>query len=254
MPSPASPSTTNWFTQNGEAYARYRPSYPQALADHLAALAPGRTLAVDVGCGTGQLTTLLAGSFSRVMGLDASAEQIAHAVAHDRVDYECTPAESLPVEAGTADLVTVAQAAHWFDLPAFYGEVRRIASRGAILALISYGVPRLPSDLDGRFQRFYGKEIGPFWPPERRLVDSGYADLPFPFEELPPPPMVIQARWNLHAWLGYVATWSAVRSALAAGRNDVLEGFAKDLASTWGDPESQRPIEWPIAMRLGRIS
>jgi SAM-dependent methyltransferase len=250
----ATNASTNWFAQGGDAYARYRPHYPPALADYLASVAPRRTLAVDVGCGTGQLTTLLAERFAAVLGVDASADQVAHASSHPHVRYACAPAEHVPLAEGTlVDLVTVAQAAHWFDLPAFYAEVRRIAGEGAVLALVSYGVPRLPPDLDGRVQRFYAEEIGPFWPTERRLVDTGYADLDFPFDPLTPPPMAIEVAWPLGAWLGYVSTWSAVRRAHAAGRDDVLEQFANDLEEAWGDPRTERPISWPIAMRVGRV-
>ncbi|MGX5669457.1 hypothetical protein ACWKWD_01975 [Kocuria rhizophila] len=67
-----------------------------------------------------------------------------------------------PVADGSAVLVTAAQAAHWFDLPAFSAQARRIAAPGVALALISYGVVRVEPDLRKRFERFYWREIGPF--------------------------------------------------------------------------------------------
>ena len=242
----------NWFEQGGQAYARFRPEYPAELAQFLASISPGRTLAVDVGCGNGQLTTLLAAHFDRVAGLDPSADQIAHSTAHPNIAYGCAPAEKMPVADHSADLITAAQAAHWFDLPHFFNEVRRIAVPQAIVALVSYGVLRLEKSLDDRFAQFYWREIGPYWPAERKLVDTGYADLPFPFEEQPVPALEIRKAWTLEELLGYISTWSAVRSIREAGREDILHHFAGDLATLWGDPTRRREVRWSINMRLGK--
>jgi SAM-dependent methyltransferase len=84
--------TRNWFEQDGRAYARFRPEYPQRLASFLAAAAPDHRLAVDVGCGNGQLTQLLAPYFDKVVGIDPSADQIANAIPNERIDYRCAPA------------------------------------------------------------------------------------------------------------------------------------------------------------------
>lgn len=245
--------TRNWFDQGGRAYARFRPEYPRELAAYLASAAPDNRLAVDVGCGNGQLTQLLAPYFDRVIGLDPSADQIANAVPNARIHYECAPAERLPVPDASASLVTAAQAAHWFDLPAFYREVRRIAVPGAVVALVSYGVLNLEPALDRRFQAFYRDEIGPYWPPERKLVDTAYATIAFPFEELTPPALEIRLDWHLSEFIGYVLTWSATRSAREAGKDALLMAFFDDLAALWGDPDVRRPVSWPINMRIGRV-
>ncbi|QJP08842.1 class I SAM-dependent methyltransferase [Pseudomonas multiresinivorans] len=243
----------NWFDQGGQAYARFRPEYPAELASCLASLAPDRALAVDVGCGSGQLTRQLAEHFSSVVGFDPSAEQIAHAAPRANLSYACAQAEELPLADHSASLITAAQAAHWFDLPKFYAEVRRIAEPDAVLALISYGVLHLDGDPGKRFETFYWQEIGPYWPAERKLVDSGYATLDFPFAEFPGPEIAIRLEWTLDEFLGYVSTWSAVRSAREAGREDLLQHFAADLAERWGDPAARLAVSWPINMRIGRV-
>lgn len=243
----------NWFDQGGQAYARFRPEYPAELAAYLASVTPERALAVDVGCGSGQLTRQLAEHFQTVIGFDPSADQIAHAAAQQNVSYACAPAEHLPLPERSTSLITAAQAAHWFDLPRFYAEVRRVAQPGAILALISYGVLRLAGALGERFEQFYWKEIGPYWPAERKLVDSGYATLDFPFAEFAGPEIAIRLEWNLAEFLGYVSTWSALRSAREAGREDLLQRFAADMAERWGDPATRHALSWPINMRIGRL-
>jgi SAM-dependent methyltransferase len=243
----------NWFSAGGEAYARYRPSYPDALPAFLAGIAPSTGLAVDVGCGNGQFTAQLADHFDAVVGLDPSADQIAHAFPHARVRYAEAPAEALGLPDASADLITAAQAAHWFDRPRFYAEARRIAAPNALLALISYGVPEFDATLQPRFATFYWDEIGRYWPPERRLVESGYQGIDFPFEEIGYPAMVIAREWDLPAFLGYLSTWSATRAALEAGEGALLDRFVADITALWGEPETPRPVQWPIAMRLGRI-
>lgn len=246
-------SPHNWFASGGEAYARYRPTYPEALSAYLAEIAPDTTLAVDVGCGNGQFTGQLARHFVEVIGLDPSESQIAHAVAQDRVRYVCAPAEALALPDGCAALITAAQAAHWFDLPRFYAEVRRVAAPGAVLALISYGVPVFDVEIQERFTQFYGQEIGRYWPPERRLVESGYAGIDFTFDEMDWPVMEIRREWDLAAFMGYVSTWSAIRHVAQAGEGHLVTRFGTDMERLWSDPARKRPVKWPITLRLGRV-
>lgn len=245
----------NWFDQGGAAYARHRPDYPEELAAFLAEQAPGRGLALDVGCGSGQFARLLAGHFDRVTALDPSADQLAHAVPHPRIRYVQAPAERLAADGGSADLIAAAQAAHWFDLPAFYEEARRVAVPGGVVALVSYGVLTLEGngEADARFRRFYAHEIGPHWPAERRMVDEGYAAIPFPFAAIPLPPLVIRRDWTLGALLGYIGTWSATRRARDAGDGGLVDRFAADMAELWGDPSTARPVAWPVNGRIGRV-
>lgn len=242
--------SVTWFTSGGD-YAAHRPTYPRELADVLFDAAPDNRCAVDVGCGTGQLTVLLAEKFERVVGVDPSQDQIANATAATNVDYRVSAAEALDVPDASTSLITVAQAAHWFDLPAFYREVRRIAIPDAALALITYGVVQLDDDLVDRFDRFFRDEIGPYWPPERRHVDNGYADLDFPFDRIDAPSVAIVRSWTAAEFAGYLGTWSAVRRARDAGRADVLEHAVDELAEFWGD--GRRTVRWPVSVLLGTV-
>ena len=239
------------FSGNSRNYAAFRPRYPKALAAWLAAKAPGRWLAWDAGCGTGQLSRLLAEHFQRVHATDASAEQIASAEAHPQVDYVAAPAEASGLAPASADLVTAAQAAHWFDLPAFYAEVERVAKPGALVALISYGVFSIDLHLDPLLLGFHRGTLGDYWPPERRLVEDGYRGIAFPFREIAPPTLAMQAEWSLADFLGYVGTWSAVKRLRESGGEAAFDRFAAAVAERWGEAERKRRVRFPLALRVG---
>ncbi len=241
------------FSDDSQSYAAHRPSYPAALVDALAGISPGHALALDCGCGTGQLSVLLARRFDAVIATDASATQIASAQRCERVAYRNALAEHSGLPDASVDLVTVAQAAHWLDLTKFYAEVRRVAKRDAAIALVSYGVLHVDGPADAIVQSFYSRTIGPYWPPERRHVEDGYRNLPFPFAELSLPRMAIEVSWRLDALLGYLGTWSAVKAARDALGVDPVAELAEELRAAWGDPQGPRRVAWPLAVRAGIV-
>ncbi len=248
----AKPSA-NPFETGGSDYARFRPTYPVALVDALAKLCPATGHALDVGCGNGQFSGLLATRFETVSATDPSEEQLANAFPNSGVTYHREPAEKIGLAEESVDLITAAQAAHWFDLDAFYSEAQRVARPRAILALLSYGVPELAGRAGKRFKRYYWDEVYKFWPPERRHVEEGYSGMDFPFEELPVPKLAIERDWNLIELLGYVRTWSATRAAEKAGAIDIIANFERDVSDIWGAAATIRKIRWPINGRIGRV-
>jgi ubiquinone/menaquinone biosynthesis C-methylase UbiE len=240
------------FSRQAHDYQRYRPRYPAELAAHLAAIAPRRELALDLATGNGQAAVDLAVHFERVLASDASASQLAHATPHPRVTYLRHRAEQLPVRGGVADLVAVAQAAHWFEFDTFYAEARRVLRPGGVVALWTYGSFRIDDEVDRRVHAFYEGVVGCYWPPERRYVEAGYRTLPFPLAELPAPPIALAADWTLLQVMSYVGTWSAVDRYRVANGADPLPRLAAELAPLWPDAGTRR-VEWPIHLRLGRI-
>jgi SAM-dependent methyltransferase len=241
------------FSTRSADYAAYRPTYPDALVSYLAGLCDRTELALDVGCGTGQLSVLLAERFDRVVAMDASAQQIEKAQANERVEYRVAPAEASGLPEHSVALITVAQAAHWFDLPAFYAEARRIGRPDGVLALITYGVIESDTDVAPVIGHFYRDVIGPYWPPERRHVEEGYQSFDFPFREVQAPPLTIEVQWRAEDLLGYVDTWSAVREAEKALGREPVETFRHALLQAWGDPEQKRSIRFPLSLRVGRL-
>ncbi len=245
--------TRNPFNAGGADYARHRPTYPPELAGFLAGLCDRPDHALDVGCGSGQLSCLLATVFARVTATDPSADQLASATACPGVTYRVGAAERIDLDDASVDLVTAAQAAHWFDHTRFYAEIRRVVRPGGGIALVSYGVPEMDGDVGARLHRFYWDEIHDHWPDERRHVENGYRSIAFPFAEQAPPDLAIVREWRLEDLAGYVGTWSAVRRATAAGAHALVGSFLDDLNKVWGAPERVRRIAWPVNVRSARL-
>jgi ubiquinone/menaquinone biosynthesis C-methylase UbiE len=241
------------FSDVARRYADFRPQYPAQLFDYLAALAPGQSLAWDCAAGNGQATIDLARRFDRVIATDASAEQIAAARPTTNVEYRVATAEQSRLPARSADLIAVAQALHWFNLDHFYAEARRVLRTRGVLAVWAYGINQVEGNtINEIVQDFYSSIVGPYWPPERKLVEEGYRTLPFPFTELQPPRFEMQARWTLEQLLGYFSTWSATNRYIKAKGENPLHSLAESLRLVWGDETSPRLVTWPLSLRVGR--
>jgi ubiquinone/menaquinone biosynthesis C-methylase UbiE len=176
------------FSAVASRYAGFRPHYPAALFDYLATLVPQNSTVWDCACGNGQATIDLAGRFERVIGTDASREQIASAAPHPKVEYRVATAESSGLAGQSVALITVAQAIHWFDFDRFYAEAKRVLVRDGVLVTWAYGVNEVEgAAVNDLVQHYYQNIVGPYWPPERRLVEEGYRTIPFPFIEITAP-------------------------------------------------------------------
>jgi SAM-dependent methyltransferase len=187
-----------------------------------------------------------------VVATDASEKQIAQAPPRSGMTYSVALAEESGLQTETVDLVTVAQALHWFDLPRFYAEVRRVLTPGGVIAAWSYQLASVDPRVDRVIRHFHGDVVGAYWPPERALVERGYASLSFPFEEISPPPFLMEETWDLAQLVGYLSTWSAAQRYREKTRGDPIERVRPDLERAWGDPERPRVVRWPLSLRAGR--
>ena len=239
------------FSGHAADYAAYRPGYPPELFEFLVTLPAARRTAWDCATGNGQAAIDLAERFERVIATDASAQQLALAMPHPKVEYRPALAEQSGLESGSVDLVTAAQAIHWFDFDRFYAEVKRVLAPGGALAVWSYNLARISPEVDAVVDRAAHEIVGPFWPPERRWVDEEYRTLPFPFAEVEVPTLWMEGRWSLERLLQYIGTWSATNRYSQANGGDPRELIRRELEEAWGDPGLPRTIRWPIMMRAG---
>jgi SAM-dependent methyltransferase len=240
------------FSRIAATYAAHRPGYPEQLFDWLAEIVPGHMLAWDCATGSGQAAVGLASRFERVHATDASADQLAHAEARPNISYVCEPAEACSLPDASVDLVTVAQALHWFDSERFFQEAMRVLKPGGVIAAWCYGQFEMEAGLNEVLDRFYHQIVGPYWPPERQVLEAGYRALPWPFEELETPVLKLEVEWTLPALLGYLRSWSATRRFQEHEGVDPVSIVESELAAQWGEVNRIRQVCWPIAMRAGR--
>src|SRR5215471_972261 len=238
------------FSKQAADYAIFRPGYPRSLFDYLGSIAPSRQLAWDCGTGNGQAAVGLASLFDCVIATDASNKQISNAQSSERIQYRVAPAENSGIDSETIDLIMVAQALHWFDSDCFYAEARRVLKREGVLAASAYNLLHIEKAIDQVVNRYYHEVVGPFWPPERELVEQ-FSNLSFPFHELDAPKFEMTGSWDFDHLVGYLRTWSSTQRFIAARGTDPLEQIMEELRDAWGEPRQMRSITWPLTMRIG---
>jgi len=240
------------FSGHAHLYAKARPTYPPALFEWLAKLAPSHDLAVDVGTGNGQAAILLADHFKKVVAFDASAEQVKQARPHERVSYGVAPAEELPIEDHSAAIIVAAQAAHWFELPKFFAECDRVLVPGGLVVLLSYGNQHISPEIDAIIDILYSDILASDWAPERDLVESGYASINLPFDEITDKPKFeIALDWPVEQFLNYLRSWSATQRHAARTLMDPVCVIEHDLRDAWG--AGNQRVVWPINMRVAAV-
>jgi len=236
------------FSERPDAYARYRPTYPPALFAWLAAQVPSAKLAIDVGTGNGQAAVALAEHFERVIGLDPSEAQLGSARRHPRVEYRSSRAEQLATADASADAIYVAQALHWFQHGAFFGEVRRVLAPGGVLAVSCYELSKITPEIDAVVMELYQGYLDAYWEPERKLVETGYRTIDFPFPERAVPAFDMRAAWTLEDLVGYLGTWSPLKRFRSERGFDPLEAIVPAPRAAWGEAR-ERTVVWPLTVR-----
>ncbi|EAZ12517.1 hypothetical protein OsJ_02414 [Oryza sativa Japonica Group] len=225
------------FTRQAAEYAAARPVYPKDLFVKLASLTAHHRVAWDVGTGNGQAAIGVAEHYDSVVATDVSAEQLRRAVPHPKVRYLHTPdagADDDDLVAalggeGCVDLITVAEAAHWFDLPAFYGAARRLLRKpGGVIAVWGY-------------------------------VIDGYRDLPFPFDgvglgkEGEPAGFDMEHEMAFPGLVRMLRSWSAVATARQRGVDLLDERVVRRLEEEWGGASLVRKVTFKAFLLAGTV-
>jgi SAM-dependent methyltransferase len=242
------------FSNRAAQYATFRPHYPKSLFSYLATLCPHHEVALDCGTGNGQAAVEIAEHFSRVIATDPSSAQIQKATQRRNVEYRVARAEESGLPARSIDLVTAAQALHWFDAAAFFAEATRILKRDGAIAVFGYGDPLLDTPpLQGILHEFNRGKLEPYWFGERQTLLDGYRTVEFPFVELTSPKFELRATWTFDQLLGYVRTWSSTARYIEQHGVDPVATLQPSLAAEWGDADRTRIIRWPIYIRAGKL-
>lgn len=240
------------FSEYSDCYQKARPTYSEEIIGQILLSVPKREMAWDVGAGSGQFTQLLAPHFNHVLATDISENQLHHAPTLANVRYEIKKAEQSDLMAHLVDLVTVAQAVHWFDFERFYKEVKRVLKPEGVLAIIGYGLIEVhDTKLNASIQHLYQQVLRDYWDTERHYIDEGYQTIPFPFQEIPTPELELNYVWTAQQLFEYLSTWSAVQHYERQTGHSALTEIADDLKQYCGMSIS---VTFPVLLRLGRLA
>ncbi|RXG28483.1 class I SAM-dependent methyltransferase [Leeuwenhoekiella marinoflava] len=240
------------FSNHAADYAKFRPTYPQELYVYLFDIVQQKSKAWDVATGNGQVAFELSKVFDEVLATDLSAKQLAEAPQLKNIIYRVQTAEERFDDNEQFDLITVAQAIHWFDFDAFYKQVKHHLKPDGIFAVIGYSVLETLGELNTVIQHFYKVITDPYWDPERKYLDENYKSIPFPFKEIEPPKLTMPIYWTVEELLNYLNTWSAVKHYEKANGKNPLRLIQDDVYKHWGARE-KREFNFPLLLRVGKL-
>ena len=182
--------------EHAKIYSQSRPGYPKELIERIIDFVrvteyDSSSLAIDVGCGNGQVTHLFSPYFDRIYGFDVSENQIKEArrmSKNEKVSFFVSPSETLPLERETTSLITVATAIHWFNIEAFFAECDRILKPNGVLAIFLYDLPTIThspalSAFQDKLNEIY-KYLRPYFAKEFEIYEQKYKTLKPPFKEI----------------------------------------------------------------------
>jgi ubiquinone/menaquinone biosynthesis C-methylase UbiE len=242
------------FSRQAAAYAKYRPSYPAALIEYITGFVKEKNMVWDCATGNGQAAVLLAAHFKKVIATDSSEKQIQLAPRKENIEYAIAKAEQTGFADSIFDLITVAQAYHWFVFDAFEKEVKRVAKPGAVIAVWGYNIPQCNNEeLNRLIRHFYTEVVGKYWDAERKYVDQYYSTVPFHFEELPSKEFSIQVEWNKNDLPGYLNSWSSVQHFIKANGCNPVDKTAIEIEKKWPPENTALQFRFPVFLRAGRV-
>jgi len=236
------------FSTNSAEYAQFRPKYPAELYSFLESLLKQKEASWDCGTGNGQVAGELAKFFKRVEASDISQQQLDNAIRVPNINYSLQPAGKTNFPDNSFDLITVAQAIHWFDFSQFYKKVNRTLKPGGTIAVIGYGLFKSNEQTNDLINHFYRKIVGSYWDPERRYLDEEYRSIPFPFKEIQSPDFEMEICWDFEHLIGYLKTWSAVKHFQNKQGYNPVDLISGDLKKAFGE---RGVVKFPLFLRVG---
>lgn len=241
------------FSKQSQLYSRYRPLYPEELFSFLATLTTAHDLAWDSGTGNGQAAIALSKHYALVYATDPSSEQLKNRLPGERIEFRIERAETCSLPDQSVDIATVANALHWYDWNLFYNEVNRVVKPGGILAVWSYALPVIHPEIDQLVAYLHNDILNDYWLEENRLVEHGYRDIPFPFEEITCPALYSKRTMTLEDILGYLHTWSAVQRYIEANNKNPIDQIREELDRLNTSGGKAFDVHWKLLLRVGRI-
>lgn len=242
----------DYFSDNSKGYSQFRPSYPDEMIRLIISHSKNNENALDVATGNGQVAVKLADYFKKVYATDISENQLKQAPQVSTIEYRKMSAEHTDFANRKFDLITVAQAIHWFDFDVFYKEIYRILKPDGLFAVLGYGFFSSNSDSDKILAHLYEGIVGPYWYPERRYLKEGYQTIPFPLEEIENKKFIQSYTWTFEQLIGYLETWSATANYKKANNNEnPIALVYEELKMSW--EKGNKKVAFPMFLRIGKL-
>jgi ubiquinone/menaquinone biosynthesis C-methylase UbiE len=242
------------FSTQSALYLKYRPQYPPALYNFLSSLLQERTMAWDCGTGNGQCALSLTEYIDHVLATDLSLNQIQQAQPHPAIEYKVLPSEQLQGYDSKFDLITCANAMHWFNLDAFYATVRRVLKPQGVLAAWCYGVPFVSDEIQPAIHFLHDEVLGSFWEEANHLVEQEYKTLYFPFQEIEAPAFYSERTFNRADFIRYFHTWSATQKYIQQHGVNLVDAWEPTIHPLWPDADEEKIIRWKLILKVGRLA
>lgn len=241
------------FSEISTSYAKYRPEAPSALISFLLQQTNSTGVAWDCGTGNGQVALQLADSFTKVYATDISEAQLKSAPAHPNITYLNERAEKTSIPAGTVDLITAAQALHWFDFEHYFDEVERVAKPNCVICAWTYSLLEVDNEAVNKvIARLHNEITGEYWDVVSRYVNERYETIPFPYRGITVPEFSIEKELTAEEVIGYLRTWSSVKHYIEQEGHEPVALIEDDFHRAWGDTQTLR-VTWPLHVRAGRV-
>jgi SAM-dependent methyltransferase len=242
------------FSKQSDIYVKYRPHYPDELYTFLSSLTDEHEVAWDCGTGNGQAAIGLATFYNEIIATDPSEKQIKNCLPNEKIKYLVEKAENTSIQSNSVDLLTIANALHWFDFEVFYKEADRVLRNNGVIAAWAYGLPLISPDIDMIVKRFHDRTLNDYWLSENRLVEKEYETIPFPFQQISSPEFFYEKSMSLNDLIGYLNTWSATQRFINENKFNPTELLKKDLTNVWNDIDAEKKLTWKLILKVGRIT
>ncbi len=247
------------FSNQAKKYSLYRPTYPLELYKQIYKIIIENQIllntAWDCGTGNGQVAVELSKKFNLVYATDISEKQLKYAKKIKNIKYQIEEAENTSFKENTFDLITVAQALHWFRIQEFFKEVYRVGKKPSLICIWCYSTLEFldkSNPIQDLFLNFYNQTLGEYWEPERKLVENGYKDINFPFSRLQKKIFYLNVEWDRNQFFGYLRSWSSVEKYKKIHKKDPVIFLEKEIEPIW-DLQIKKNIRFPIFFISGII-
>jgi ubiquinone/menaquinone biosynthesis C-methylase UbiE len=235
------------FSKVSKEYKDGRITYPKELYSYLIGLCDERDCSWDCATGSGQAANDLSEHFSRVIATDISDALLSKAKERENIEFRNATAEESGVPSGSVDLVTIAQAIHWFDQEAFWGEVKRVLKPNGILAYWGYVWPEVNDEIDSLLAKFKDY-IASYWPERSSYLHKEYSEIIAPLKRINNPDFRITEFWSASQYLMHLSSWSGTRYHREASSSNPVSEIKNELNALWGD--ELRKVEWPLILQV----